>query len=59
MLIVGYFNLFKQSLTLTAGTAAAASSAYSGLGIESKVDYEFNVWTKPDCEGTPYENPNR
>lgn len=22
-------------------------------------DYEFNVWTKPDCAGTPYENGNR
>lgn len=22
-------------------------------------DYEFNVWTKPDGAGTPYENGNR
>ena len=22
-------------------------------------DFEFNVWTKPDCAGTPYENANR
>ena len=22
-------------------------------------DYEFNVWTKPDCAGTAYENGNR
>nr|CAB3220554.1 cytosolic carboxypeptidase-like protein 5 [Phallusia mammillata] len=22
-------------------------------------DYEFNVWTKPDCAGTPFENGNR
>ncbi|XP_059157796.1 cytosolic carboxypeptidase-like protein 5 isoform X3 [Physella acuta] len=41
------------------GTTAPAGSLYTGLGIEAKVDYEFNVWTKPDCEGTPYENPNR
>lgn len=20
---------------------------------------EFNIWTKPDCAGTEYENPNR
>lgn len=22
-------------------------------------DYEFNIWTKPDCAGTNYENGNR
>ena len=22
-------------------------------------DYEFNVWTKPDCMGTEFENGNR
>lgn len=22
-------------------------------------DYEFNVWTQPDCAGTEYENGNR
>nr|XP_039266217.1 cytosolic carboxypeptidase-like protein 5 [Styela clava] len=28
-------------------------------GIRVIPDYEFNVWTKPDCGGTPYENGNR
>lgn len=23
------------------------------------VDYEFNVWTKPDCADTEFENGNR
>lgn len=23
------------------------------------VNVEFNLWTKPDCAGTPYENLNR
>lgn len=23
------------------------------------LDVEFNLWTKPDCAGTPYENTNR
>lgn len=22
-------------------------------------DYEFNLWTKPDCDGTEYQNGNR
>jgi len=26
---------------------------------DQKPDYEFNVWTKPDCAGTSYENRNR
>lgn len=26
---------------------------------EVKPDYEYNVWTKPDCGGTEYENGNR
>ncbi|CAL1538199.1 unnamed protein product [Lymnaea stagnalis] len=28
-------------------------------GVEIKPDYEFNVWTNPDCAGTQFENPNR
>ncbi|CAD5115783.1 DgyrCDS4726 [Dimorphilus gyrociliatus] len=27
--------------------------------IEVKADYEYQVWTKPDCGGTEYENGNR
>jgi len=26
---------------------------------DQKPDYEFSVWTKPDCAGTSYENRNR
>jgi len=26
---------------------------------DQKPDCEFNVWTKPDCAGTSYENRNR
>ena len=35
---------------LVGGTAGAG---------DQKPDYEFNVWTKPDCAGTSYENRNR
>jgi len=30
----------------------------TGVG-DQKPDYEFNVWTKPDCAGSSYENRNR
>jgi hypothetical protein len=26
---------------------------------QQKVDAEFNVWTRNDCQGTPYSNGNR
>lgn len=26
---------------------------------DNVIDIEFNLWTKPDCAGTPYENSNR
>jgi len=35
----------------------AAGNALYGCNLIP--DYEFNVWTKPDCSGTPYENGNR
>lgn len=28
-------------------------------GLHLTPDYEFNVWTQPDCAGTEYENGNR
>lgn len=28
-------------------------------GSTSSPDYEFNVWTRPDCAETEYENGNR
>jgi hypothetical protein len=29
------------------------------MGGEPRPDHEFNVWTRPDCAGTEYENGNR
>jgi hypothetical protein len=26
---------------------------------EEVADFEFNIWTKPDCAGTEFENSNR
>ncbi|KAG7244305.1 hypothetical protein INR49_004445 [Caranx melampygus] len=36
---------------------ASSGSAPSGSTISP--DYEFNVWTQPDCTGTEHENGNR
>ncbi|CAK8679641.1 unnamed protein product [Clavelina lepadiformis] len=38
-----------------------SDGANGGLlyGCTVTPDYEFNVWTRPDCAGTPYENGNR
>ncbi|XP_027896837.1 cytosolic carboxypeptidase-like protein 5 isoform X3 [Xiphophorus couchianus] len=36
---------------------AQVGSSPSGLHLTP--DYEFNVWTQPDCAGTEYENGNR
>ncbi|XP_035788387.1 uncharacterized protein LOC118464824 isoform X2 [Anopheles albimanus] len=49
-------------------SGSSASTAGLGLPIPSPtphatenplVEIEFNLWTRPDCAGTPYENQNR
>ncbi|XP_037541026.1 cytosolic carboxypeptidase-like protein 5 [Nematolebias whitei] len=37
----------------------AASAGCSTSGTHLTPDYEFNVWTQPDCAGTEHENGNR
>ncbi|KAM8831344.1 cytosolic carboxypeptidase-like protein 5 [Spinachia spinachia] len=39
------------------GEVAHGGSALSGPNLTP--DYEFNVWTQPDCGGTEHENGNR
>ncbi|XP_008582222.1 PREDICTED: cytosolic carboxypeptidase-like protein 5 [Galeopterus variegatus] len=39
------------------GGGSGASAPTSG--IASSPDYEFNVWTRPDCAETEFENGNR
>ncbi|XP_049542898.1 uncharacterized protein LOC125955781 isoform X2 [Anopheles darlingi] len=52
------------------GNSASTASAMAGLGLpipsptphateNPLVEIEFNLWTRPDCAGTPYENQNR
>lgn len=35
------------------------SSGSSSSGLQHTPDFEFNVWTQPDCAGTEHENGNR
>lgn len=40
--------------------AGAGGSGPTGRGAAlPAADYEFNVWTRPDCAHTEYENGNR
>ena len=47
------------------GTSCFRSLGRDGVSVAPEVvpiypiDYEVNVWPKPDCYGTQYENPNR
>ncbi|CAL8313486.1 unnamed protein product [Lota lota] len=47
----------KGSCSPLAATASTGG-AFSGL-TPTGPDYEFNVWTRPDCAGTEHENGNR
>ncbi|XP_074156242.1 cytosolic carboxypeptidase-like protein 5 isoform X2 [Sminthopsis crassicaudata] len=40
------------------GGGSGGSAPTTG-GVSSTSDYEFNVWTRPDCAETEYENGNR
>lgn len=39
--------------------ADMSPSSCGPSGANLSPDYEFNVWTKPDCGGTEHENGNR
>ncbi|XP_041831149.1 cytosolic carboxypeptidase-like protein 5 isoform X2 [Melanotaenia boesemani] len=46
----------KEKLSPSSNTAPSGSSS---SGSHLTPDYEFNVWTQPDCAGTEHENGNR
>lgn len=46
----------KRSSSPSSDTGSSGS-APSGSTLTP--DYEFNVWTQPDCTGTEHENGNR
>ncbi|XP_043962427.1 cytosolic carboxypeptidase-like protein 5 isoform X3 [Gambusia affinis] len=47
----------EKSNSSPVSDGAQVGSSPSGLHLTP--DYEFNVWTQPDCAGTEYENGNR
>lgn len=46
----------KDKLSPSSDTAPSGSAS---AGSQLTPDYEFNVWTQPDCAGTEHENGNR
>lgn len=51
----------QQTASTSCGSSAeGASSPSSGQKEKERhIDVEFNLWTRPDCHGTPFENSNR
>lgn len=53
-IIIDILIIFQfQSACSEAGNIASKSST------QEAIDTEFNIWTKPDCCGTEFENSNR
>lgn len=49
-----------DSLPQTSGGSSAEGASTSNSSSKEKhIDGEFNLWTRPDCYGTQYENSNR
>ncbi|XP_030758911.1 cytosolic carboxypeptidase-like protein 5 isoform X2 [Sitophilus oryzae] len=52
-------NLSKVELVPQNESAVCKQSSNNKLLTIELVDAEFNIWTKPDCYGTEFENGNR
>lgn len=55
-------NLARVEMVEKGGSSPASDTAPGGSsapGSPLTPDYEFNVWTQPDCAGTEHENGNR
>ncbi|XP_053300667.1 cytosolic carboxypeptidase-like protein 5 isoform X2 [Pleuronectes platessa] len=55
-------NLARVEKLEKGGSSPASDTTSSGSapsGSTLSPDYEFNVWTQPDCAGTEHENGNR
>lgn len=50
-------NLGKVEAVVPTGVSKCSCS--SSESISEVPDFEFNVWTRPDCAGTEFENGNR
>lgn len=55
--------LEKQNVVRTESqqnaSTSSGSSASTWSSKEKQIDAEFNLWTRPDCQGTSFENSNR
>uniref|UniRef100_H2YHN7 Cytosolic carboxypeptidase-like protein 5 n=1 Tax=Ciona savignyi TaxID=51511 RepID=H2YHN7_CIOSA len=52
-------NLARVEKTDHSDSDSDSGNGVTLYGCTLSPDYEFNVWTKPDCAGTAYENGNR
>lgn len=55
-------NLARVEKVEKGNSSPSSDTALSGsapLGSNLAPDYEFSVWTQPDCAGTEHENGNR
>lgn len=48
----------QQNVSTSGGSSTEGQAPSSNLK-ERRVHAEFNLWTRPDCQGTAYENSNR
>ena len=52
------WNLKSNNALQSSSEAELESKPPPAVAV-AKYDVEFNVWTRPDCEGLPGENGNR
>nr|XP_018672540.1 cytosolic carboxypeptidase-like protein 5 isoform X1 [Ciona intestinalis] len=52
-------NLAKVEKADHSDSDSDSGNGITLYGCTLNPDYEFNIWTKPDCAGTAYENGNR
>lgn len=48
-----------QNASTSGGSSAEGANSSCSGSKEKQIDVEFNLWTRPDCHGTPFENSNR
>lgn len=49
----------QPNVSTSGGSSAEGPSSSSSSSKEKRVHAEFNLWTRPDCHGTAFENSNR
>ena len=50
----------QHNVSTSGGSSAETSTSVSSKERQDRqADCEFNLWTRPDCHGTPHENGNR